>query len=207
MGNYFSLLGGLLLDTALKLKIVESVNSLQGKEFLSAVISLGAAPTIKGKKPASLLTFTVQRKNLLSLWQLHKEEICDILNLAYFELKYREKSVTVLFYNRAILENHVAGERNKDFLNKAGYLETFSLEQKLQLLKERYNCSCPHEVGIFLGIPVEDVEGFIKHKGKNSLLCRYWKVYQDQRRAELLFNIYDRAKMSIASEIFHSCHD
>lgn len=189
------------MDAALKLKLVERVNCLEGREFLLGIISLGAAPTIKDRKPSSLLTFTISRKDLLSNWLFHKQEVCETLNLDHLELKNREKSTTVLFYKRALLEKHVAGERNRAFLCKAGYPVASSLEQKLHLLKEKFGCSCPHEIGIFLGIPVEDVEGFIRHRGKNPLLCGYWKVYHHRERAETLFYMYDQAKISVAGEI------
>lgn len=37
----------------------------------------------------------------------------------------------------------------------------------------------PHEMGILLGYPVEDVEGFIINNGKNELYTGYWKVYDN----------------------------
>jgi len=191
------------LDKTLKCKFFEYLNRLSGKDYLAAIISFGAAPTIEGKKPSSLMTFTIQRKNLLGLWQCHKQELCRELNLDFFELKDRAESVTVLFYKRIVLERYVANKRNQAYLNKIGYQEAVVLEQKLQFLKERFAYSCPHEVGIFLGIPVEDVEGFIENKGKNYLMCRYWKVYQNRKRAEQLFRIYDEARSNIASTVLN----
>ena len=34
----------------------------------------------------------------------------------------------------------------------------------------------PHEIGVFLGYPVEDVEGYMQNDGKNFLLVGYWKM-------------------------------
>ena len=39
----------------------------------------------------------------------------------------------------------------------------------------------PHEMGLLLGYPVEDVTGFMVHGGKNSLYSGYWKVYARRR--------------------------
>ena len=47
------------------------------------------------------------------------------------------------------------------------------------------------EIGLFLGYPPEDVEGFIE----NSHECKmsgFWKVYGDVHSAELLFNKYKK---------------
>jgi len=189
------------VDRAQKFKYLECLNRLQGKDFLAATISFGAAPTIKGKKPSSLLTFTMWRKNLFTLWHCYKKELCRELNLEYFELKDGGEIVPVLFYRREMLERHVANKRNQAFLNSVGYQEAVTLDEKLQLLKNRFASTCTHEVGIFLGIPVEDVEGFMEHKGKQYLLSRYWKVYRNRERAELLFRIYDEARSNIASAV------
>lgn len=39
------------------------------------------------------------------------------------------------------------------------------------------NKTFPHEIGLFLGYPVEDVKGFIENKGENCVKCGAWKVY------------------------------
>ena len=48
-------------------------------------------------------------------------------------------------------------------------------------------CSCgselPHEVGLLLGYPVEDVMGFIEHGGRDYICFGCWKVYANPRRA------------------------
>ncbi|MDO4518091.1 MAG: DUF3793 family protein, partial [Bacillota bacterium] len=58
----------------------------------------------------------------------------------------------------------------------------------------------PHEIGLFLGYPPEDVKGFIDDKesdlGKACGACRncksvgYWKVYHNPEEAEKIFNRY-----------------
>lgn len=40
----------------------------------------------------------------------------------------------------------------------------------------------PHEIGVFLGYPLEDVVGFIRNRGRNYTCCGYWKAYGDRRR-------------------------
>jgi len=54
--------------------------------------------------------------------------------------------------------------------------------------------SFPHEIGAFLGYPVEDIRGFISNSGKNCLLCGYWKVYANAEKAQRTFNKYDRCR-------------
>lgn len=45
----------------------------------------------------------------------------------------------------------------------------------------------PHEVGLFLGYPLDDVTGFIEQKGKNYKCCGIWKVYGNEKQTQMLF--------------------
>ena len=61
----------------------------------------------------------------------------------------------------------------KDYIScKMGYGAAGGLEGKLNILKQLFVNLCPHEVGIFLGIPLEDVEGFLKNKWEAELYCQ-----------------------------------
>ena len=50
--------------------------------------------------------------------------------------------------------------------------------------------SFPHEVGLFLGYPAEDVEGFIENKGRDFACAGYWKVYANEKETRALFEQY-----------------
>ena len=42
-----------------------------------------------------------------------------------------------------------------------------------------------------------DVEGFIRHQGKNSLCTGYWKVYADKEGKQRLFEKYEYARENL----------
>ncbi|MDR2245683.1 MAG: DUF3793 family protein [Treponema sp.] len=68
----------------------------------------------------------------------------------------------------------------------------------LDRLKEQFTSGqFPHEVGIFLGYPVDDVLGFVEHNGQNYKLCGYWKVYGDVELAKACFRQYDECRECI----------
>lgn len=50
----------------------------------------------------------------------------------------------------------------------------------------------PHEIGLFLGYPPEDVEGFIAHNAEDFKLSGMWKVYGDPAAAKKLFCKYKK---------------
>ena len=50
----------------------------------------------------------------------------------------------------------------------------------------------PHEIGVFLGYPLDDVKGFIRHKGRNYTYCGCWKCYSDPQAARRRFEGFRR---------------
>ena len=56
--------------------------------------------------------------------------------------------------------------------------------------KLRKDSEFPHEIGLFLGYPAEDVKGFIENKAASSKCSGCWKVYGDEQTAMNLFEEY-----------------
>lgn len=81
-------------------------------------------------------------------------------------------------------------------LRQNGYPMEQGLDALLAYLSERINKNrdFPHEIGLFLGYPVEDVRGFIEQRGKGCKLSGYWKVYGDEQAARRLFRQFDRCR-------------
>ena len=52
----------------------------------------------------------------------------------------------------------------------------------------------PHEVGLFLGYPPEDVEGFCRNGGRNYKLSGPWKVYGRVEEAKVRFETFRRCR-------------
>lgn len=52
-------------------------------------------------------------------------------------------------------------------------------------------------MGIVLGYPVEDVEGFIKNEGRNFLYSGYWKVYENIEEKKRIFRKFEKARDSL----------
>lgn len=175
------------------------IDTLPDKDRLYAVMAYNTAATLMHMKPANLLSFTNSGYNLLSSWRRYGEEICLQLGLRAMELCTKPGSAVVLFYTPHALEEAVRGVEESAFLAEAGYQAAAPLSQHLGRLQARFQTTCPHEIGIFLGIPVQDIQGFIQHGGQNCKLCRYWKVYHDTSRAEELFSAFDHARHHIES--------
>jgi len=183
------------------LEFARTVESLEDKEYLISTIAYSAAPTVEGKKPSTIVNLTKNRRNLFQLWQNHKADVTHGLGVSFFELRQNEDGILVLIYKPDLLEKYLIKKSSASFLSGYGYHRGMSLEEHLEQLKRRYSRGCPHELGIFLGYPVKDVIGFIENEGKDCLLCRYWKVYHNPRRAMCVFDAYDKAKSRAACAI------
>ncbi|MDF2984673.1 MAG: hypothetical protein K0R50_183 [Eubacterium sp.] len=183
------------------LNFINLINMLPDEEYLLSMVAYGSAPTIREEKPSSLMTFTKAGRNLYDLWKLYSPDVCQKLDLQYTQLRDTKDSVRVLFYKTRLLEECLNRNDCRRFLDSIGYDSSITLDECITILKNRFEHVCPHEIGIFLGIPVEDVVGFINHKGENSLLCRYWKVYHNPEKALKLFKSFDKARQDIRESI------
>ena len=87
-------------------------------------------------------------------------------------------------------------------MNEYGY-PMGSLSDCLNYLRQRIALtqSFPHEIGLFLGYPIEDVAEFIKNQGRNCKYCGIWKVYHNEIEAKRLFAKIDKCR-AIYTKLF-----
>lgn len=183
---------------------VKVMSRLDDLEYLLFTISYNTSPTIAGEKVSSLLVFRNHgSRNLYKLWMENKRDIEYYLNIKYFELKNNQDICVVLFYNEELLEKALLDPKNQDFLTKFNYSDFNSILNCLNILKKRYEYVCPHEMGIFLGYPLEDVVDFIECPNKQCLLMGYWKVYNNEEMAKNQFYKFDSIKSKVLNLIYN----
>ena len=87
----------------------------------------------------------------------------------------------------------MAGEEARDLLNQEGYSDRNSEYCLLELIRRlRGRKAFPHEIGLFLSYPPEDVRGFIRYGGSRSKLTGCWQVYGDAEAARKTFERFDK---------------
>jgi hypothetical protein len=180
---------------------MDKIKEMEDKEYLFGVVYYSIAPTLLGYKPSSIITLYNNERNLNLLWEKYKIDFNSQQEISFYEVKKREKSITVLFYNTEDLKKVIYKCDNINFLKEFGYRENFSLDEILKILRNRFSNMCPHEIGIFLGFPLEDVICFIKSPEKKCLLCGYWKAYNNVQQAKEQFYKFDNAKQNIMNLI------
>lgn len=184
--------------------IFKNRDNIDRKTYLKYMILYYGAPTFFSNKPSTLITFNRFGINLYEIWKLYQKDIHSNLNCKYIELYDNGERCTVLFYNEESLINTTYIKNNMSFLQKYGYKEDMNINGILNFLRSRYQNSCPHEIGIFLGIPLEDVVEFIYGEKNDYLLYGYWKVYHNVDAARKVFSLYDEAKFTALREIYEN---
>lgn len=184
------------------LEIFNIIKNLEDKEYMFSILAYNIAPSILKNKPSTIVNLSKDNRNLYMLWDKYGEEFERYFSLDTYSLKDTNDFKLKLFYRKESLENHLYKKENINFLQKIGYNKSKNIEGYLDMLKIRYETECPHELGVFLGIPLEDIEGFIDNSTDNYLLNGYWKVYENVEEAKKTFEEYDKARLNILNSVY-----
>ncbi len=165
-------------------------------ERFTETLIFHSAPTLAGHKVASLFCFHEFPVDIL-LPAL--EPLLETLKCKGIHVKLLcrcEKASQVYLYRPALLKHSLQQIETREFLENIGYHSLDDVDSVLEQLYHRFRerDHFPHELGIFLGYPLEDVRGFIEHKGKHYLCKGYWKVYAHVEKARELFQLYEQCR-------------
>lgn len=181
----------------MEVKIKQFMNKLKGMnniEYFDKYMLFLLAPVVGGLKPSSTITLKKDSKEYF-IWNNYKEIFLNKINLKHILLREDDKAIILLIYSEKKLESFINNKETKEFLLKLGYDFKGNLDNILDKLVQRYNkFHCPHELGVFLGIPLEDVIDFMECTTKKCLLCGYWKVFNNSDSALQIFNNYNKSK-------------
>ena len=156
-----------------------------------ALIAHGA-PTLARLKTGNLFNLACPCAELLAR---EIDGLSPVLRQKGVELAVlREKDGRFLLYlyRPQALEAVLSDPETARFLAGYGYPEGCGTGEAIALLRRRVGQAeeFPHEIGAFLGYPLNDIVGFIRHEGRNCLCCGCWKVYSEPERAQMLFARY-----------------
>ena len=128
-----------------------------------------AAPTLAGIKTGNLFpcTFASTQDMVRDLREVNRVLVPRGLRLR--PLRRKDDRALLYLFRPADLSRDLAG-------------------QEARRLREGEEF--PHEIGLFLGYPPEDVAGFMTHRGKNCKCVGCWKVYGDEYAARRRFAAY-----------------
>ena len=161
-----------------------------------AVLVEQCATTLAGVKPASLFRYQGadkrQPREAAARWA---KELAPY-GITIRVLKYcpQTGACLIYLYRAGWLRSILSEPSTRAFLAGQGYGADQSCQELLRQLSRRLclEREFPHEIGVFLGYPLEDVVGFIRNRGRNYTCCGYWKAYGDPEAAQKRFDQYRR---------------
>ena len=160
-----------------------------------AVLVRQCAPTLAGMKPGSIFCVhppvpeSIRRQ--VEMWN---EQLTPLgLSLQILLERPGSGSMIVYVYRRKLLEGALSNCACQHFLEETGYKKT-DLDGMLTQLTDRLQTQSefPHEIGVFLGYPLQDVIGFIENRGRNFTCCGFWKSYSNPAKTQVCFDCYRR---------------
>lgn len=168
---------------------------------LSYEIVRYCAPTLAGIKSASL--FNIQKSNNNNIYDEIKKINEYISNQGVKVIPLYEKNDRVLIYvfRPDFLKKELVNDLTKSILLKKGY-QSNNLNECLSTLRNKLinNSEYPHEIGLFLGYPPEDVYGFMYNRDNDLKVKGYWRVYKNSNDAKKLFNKFDKCTESLLNK-------
>ena len=151
------------------------------------------APTLAGIKTGSLFPCPCEnREDLLAdIRRLNRR--LSPKGLCLLPIRFLAGQALLYLYRPAELRRDLRDARVSELLRQAGY-EDESCARCVARLACRFRESgeFPHEVGLFLSYPPEDVKGFIDYRANNFKCTGPWKVYGDEGKARSLFAKYKK---------------
>lgn len=151
------------------------------------------SPTMAGLKTGNLFSCPAEEPHKLrqSIRQLNRQLVpCGIRLLPVKSLGDRE---LIYMYRPEKLQRDLRDQTACRILKERRY-PTDDPERCVVELVRRLNREkdFPHEIGLFLGYPAEDVSGFIHHSARCAKCVGTWKVYGDEEAARQKFALYQK---------------
>ncbi len=162
------------------------------------------SPTLASIKTANMFSCSYENEEKLNasveFWnRLFRDKGLELIIL-------RKSCNTALIY--LCRKNRLRADLEKpgvsEFLKTYGY-ESTDTEYALGRLKQRLKepKDFPHEIGLFLSYPLDDVRGFIEKGPKNCICTGCWKVYCNECEAVKTFNKYRKCR-EVYSRLYRS---
>lgn len=158
------------------------------------------SPTLAGIKTGNLFSTNYKSISELIDFISNLNRIFIDKGVYVLPLKNGNGKVLIYVFRPSLLAADLSDEYACKLLRAQGY-RSLDMDSCIAELRQRVSTCAefPHEIGLFLGYPPEDVYGFILHKGSRCKCTGCWKVYGDEEKAVKQFK-----KFRKCSDIYYS---
>lgn len=151
------------------------------------------APTLAGIKTGNIFPCPYESKAALirAVRQMNKR--LRPKGLRILPLRYTDGKALIYLYRPKKLSVDLSDRQAVSLLRQYGY-DPEKCDQCIARLaqKLRSQADFPHEIGLFIGYPPEDVSGFIENRAGGCKCVGCWKVYGDEQAAKKKFAQYKK---------------
>lgn len=166
---------------------------------MAVMLAIHCSPVLRGMKAANSITVNINESSNIS-------RLLAGTGISYRFLRTTGNKGILYLYREKAITNYLSSEEVWNFLKGYGY-QNDGLSRMLDRLSDRLRLYCegrisfPHEIGVFLEYPLDDVRGFLINNGKYCSCSGYWKVYHNVSETLQKFRQYDVERDFVIREI------
>ena len=158
------------------------------------------APTMACLKTGNMFTCAFDSRKQLTIELRQLNQRLSHKGLRILPLRWRDGKALLYLYRPKLLEHDLRDPLSRKLLAECGYTgEDANVCLARLISRLRTEEDFPHEVGLFLGYPPADVDGFM-HRKDECKLSGLWKVYDDVESAIRQF-----ARCRHCTEVYLRC--
>lgn len=152
------------------------------------------SPVLAGLKTANLFSICCTDREAVRRDLREMNAIFVRKGLRAIPLGQTGTHTLIYIYRPNRLQEDLRDERAREILKERGYHPEDAGSCVIRMIRKLREApgEFPHEIGLFLGYPAEDVEGYIRDRGKHPKLSGFWQVYSDPQYAQCTFSRYRR---------------
>ncbi len=151
------------------------------------------SPTLAGIKTGNLFSCEYESTSEVIEYLRNVNRKLKSKGLRALPLKFTKSRVLIYVYRPERLSKDLSSCMASEILNRRGYNTPDTDGCIIHLMSRlRESEEFPHEIGLFLGYPPEDVSGFIENKPGSCKYTGLWKVYGNVESALRLFEQYKK---------------
>ena len=145
------------------------------------------APTMASLKTGNMFNCPFDSREEMTADLRRLNRMLSRKGLRIIPLRWSDDCALLYLYRPKMLEKDLRNDLAAQLLAECGYSCGNPNGCIAQLITRLRGCrDFPHEVGLFLGYPPADVDGFM-HRKQACKLSGIWKVYDDVEAAEKSF--------------------
>lgn len=166
------------------------------------MIVRNCSPTLAGLKTGNIFScdFASRRELTDSIRRWNKMLVKKGLRM--LPLRCQDHRALIYVFRPSYLSRDLGRRTASRLLSERGYCFDSQAKCIMQLMRRLDESEeFPHEIGLFLGYPPEDVRGFIENRAGDCKCVGTWKVYGDVEKAKQLFAAYKACTASYCAAL------